>query len=228
MIFSCGCKKKASFFKEKRESVVVLKKALRPAGTPSPIETVTRLCDCACAGTALVATVAALVLGAGGREARAEPIWLEAHYPYTIIENPLKDVLLDFGSNVGVPVQVSDAVKGWARGPLASGSGRTFLDRLSDAHRLDWYFDGKVLHISDDNEAGERLVSIRGIRPESIEQSLRSLELADPRYPLRVSQQQNVAIVAGPPRYVALVENAIDALRPRPKRAVEVIRGRGS
>lgn len=171
---------------------------------------------------------ASLCCYAAGNDLEAEPIWLDAHYPYAIIEHQLKDVFFDFGSNVGVPVQVSSEVEGWARGPLASGSARTFLDRLSDTYRLDWYFDGKVLHISTDSEAGERLVNIRGIRPESIERSLRSLDLADPRYPLRVSQQQNVAIVAGPPRYVALVETAIDALRPRPKRAVEVIRGRGS
>lgn len=176
----------------------------------------------------LAPIVAGLLLCLGGGKLEAEPIWLEAHYPYTIIEHELKDVFLDFGSNVGVPVRVSGDVDGWVRGPLVTGSGRSFLDNLCDAHRLDWYFDGEALHISTDGEAGERMVNIRGIRPEAIEKSLLSLDLADRRFPLRISEQQNVAIVTGPPRYVTLVETAIDALRPRPKRAVEVIRGRGS
>src|ERR1041384_4810617 len=91
-------------------------------------------------------TAAAILIGMPQVAAALDPKWPPGPYKYVVIEQDLKDALIEFGRNISVPVKVSDEVKGKLRGDIGAGSAEDFFKRLTSSHGLVWYFDGSVLH----------------------------------------------------------------------------------
>src|SRR5262245_60164000 len=61
-------------------------------------------------------TAVAILIGTPQIAAALDPKWPAGPYKYVVIEQDLKDALIEFGRNINVPVKVSDEVKGKLRG----------------------------------------------------------------------------------------------------------------
>ena len=72
-----------------------------------------------------VLTAAAILIGLPQVAGAADPKWPPGPYKYVVIEQDLKDALLEFGRNINVPVKVSDEVKGKLRGDQGAGRRRS-------------------------------------------------------------------------------------------------------
>ena len=72
-----------------------------------------------------VLTAAAILIGLPQVAGAADPKWPPGPYKYVVIEQDLKDALLEFGRNINVPVKVSDEVKGKLRGDRGAGRRRS-------------------------------------------------------------------------------------------------------
>lgn len=181
---------------------------------------------------AIAAFAAAVTLGAAqaepGRPADpALPIagadqpvaaWELRSFDYAVIDQELRDLLSEFGRHVGLAVTVSDQVRGRVRGRLPPLPPRLFLERLAAVHGFDWYVDGTTLHVSAAAEARSLLLDLNQVAPAALEAALRQLGVLDARWPLRAANGgTNLALVSGPPRYVALVEQTLAALVRRPR-----------
>ena len=95
---------------------------------------------------AVAAIVACLILPAP--LSAAEPDWPQGPYKYLVIDQTLRDVLLEFGRRINVPVRVSDAVgERRLRGMMPAASAREFLQSLCERYGLVWYYDGARLHV---------------------------------------------------------------------------------
>lgn len=165
------------------------------------------------------AMVVAAVLMPVGAALGTEPKWPAGPYKYMVIDQDVKGVLVEFGRNIGVPVDVSDQIKGRLRGRLAVATAREFLDRLCESYGLVWYFDGAVLHVNAKAEIRTELISIGRLPPEQVSEKLSALGIADPRFPVRSTQDTGVVSVSGPPPFVSLVRQTLTALAPpRPAR----------
>jgi type II secretory pathway component GspD/PulD (secretin) len=155
----------------------------------------------------------------------SEPKWPKEPYSYLVIDQDLRDVLTEFGRNIRVPIKLSDGVaRRRVRNDVAVAPPREFLQRLCDAYGLVWYYDGAVLHISDDDEVRTELLYTGALGVESLLSKLNGLGVADSRYVIRAGGSGGVISVSGPPPYVALVRKTIDALEkanaPRPVQEV--------
>ena len=71
-----------------------------------------------------VLTAAAILIGMPQVAGALDPKWPPGPYKYVVIEQNLKDALIEFGRNINVPVKVSDEVKGKLRGDLGAGRPR--------------------------------------------------------------------------------------------------------
>src|SRR5215813_11499319 len=145
-----------------------------------------------------------------------EPQWPAGPYKYMVIDQDIKGVLSEFGRNVGVPVDLSDQIKGRLRGRLAVAPAREFLDKLCESYGLVWYFDGAVLHVSAKAEMKTELIGIGRLSPGEVNAKLNALGIADPRFPLRSTQDIGVVSVSGPPPFVSLVRQTLAASAPPP------------
>jgi type II secretory pathway component GspD/PulD (secretin) len=155
----------------------------------------------------------------------AEPKWPKEPYNYLVIDQDLRDVLTEFGRNIRVPVKLTDGVaRRRVRNDLAVAPPREFLQRLCEVYGLVWYYDGAVLHVSDDGEVRTELLNTGSVNAETLLSKLKGLRITDPRYEIHTSGNSGVVSVSGPPPYVALVRKTIEALdkanAPRPTQEV--------
>ena len=163
---------------------------------------------------ALVVTAAVVTAALAPAAHAVEPAWPAGPYKYMVIDQDVKGVLAEFGRNIGVPIDVSDQVKGRLRGRLGGAPAREFLDRLCESYGLVWYFDGAVLHVNARSEIRTELVSVSRLSPEEVSEKLTALGIADARYPVRSTQDTGVVSVSGPPPFLSLVRQSLNRLAP--------------
>ena len=76
-----------------------------------------------------VLTAAAILIAMPQVAGAMDPKWPPGPYKYVVIEQDLKDALIEFGRNINVPVKVSDEAKGKLRGDLGSRTAEKFFKR---------------------------------------------------------------------------------------------------
>ena len=157
-------------------------------------------------------TAAAILVGMPQVAAALDPKWPPGPYKYVVIEQELKDALIEFGRNINVPVKVSDEVKGKLRGDLGAGSAEDFFKRLTSSHGLVWYFDGSVLHVNAASELRTEVIDLGRVLPTDVVAKLSKLGIADPRYPIRTTPGSGIISVSGPPPYIVLVRQTLIAM----------------
>lgn len=140
----------------------------------------------------------------------------DAPYRYRIIEADLRTVLQDFGSNVGVLMNIDDRVRGRVSGQLPELAPRAFLRRLGELYNFVAFFDGDVIHVTPASANAARLIVLERASLESVEGALEAAGVDRTPFALRAAADGTLAYAAGPPRFVALVEETVRALNARP------------
>jgi type III secretion protein C len=163
-------------------------------------------------GGSIALLVLASVLSISTPARSLEPQWPSGPYKYLVIDQDVKDVMIEFGRNIGVPVRVSDQVSGRVRGRLPPATAREFLNLLSERNGLVWYFDGAVLHVGAEAEVKTELVNIGQLPATEFLARLDTLGIADPRFPVRATQDTGIISVSGPPVFMSLVQQTLAAM----------------
>jgi type III secretion protein C len=161
----------------------------------------------------------------------AEPEWPDGDYKYLVVDQSVRDALTEFGRNAGVAVQMGPKIKGRMTASVPQGNARDFLEWVCNRYGLVWYFDGSTLHISNETENRTEVVKLDDEALDGIGQRLDSLNIVDPRFPVRIEREQKAASISGPPAYLALVKKTIDTFTPTESApggtaTVRVFRGR--
>ncbi len=133
-------------------------------------------------------------------------------YSYTVLDQELSAALQEFGNNLNIKVNISAEVKGRVRGRMPDLSPREFLDRLTTLYNLQWYYDGLVLYVSAAKEAQSRLLVLTPISFDTFKAALDALTISDERYIVRPAPEDGLVLASGPPRFITLVEQTLNAL----------------
>lgn len=136
----------------------------------------------------------------------------ETPYNYTVLDQELSNALQEFGSNLNLKVNVSSEVKGRIRGRMPELRPREFLDHLAKLYNLQWYFDGLVLYVTTAKEAQSRLLVLAPIDFDTFKGTLEALNISDDRFVVRPAPGNGLVLASGPPRFVALAEQALNGL----------------
>jgi type II secretory pathway component GspD/PulD (secretin) len=163
----------------------------------------------------LTGSMFAAALAFAGPAVAADPAWPPGSYKYLVIDQDIKGVLIEFGRNVGLPVDVSDQVKGRLRGQLATTTAREFLYSLCESYGLVWYFDGSVLHVNAKTEVRTEMVKIGRLPPGEAAEKLQALGVSDTRFPVRTTPDAGVVSISGPPPFLSLARQTLTALARR-------------
>lgn len=167
--------------------------------------------------TLLAALLAASVLPAAPAGA-AELVLPQEPYRYTVLDQDLRLALREFGANMNLRITLSDAVQGRVRGRLPELPPREFLSWLSTQYGFDWYYDGYAVNVTALSEGVTKIISLSGITFPQLKATLDTLGLSDPRYLVQPHQSPELVLVAGPPRFVELTEQAAALLMQRASR----------
>ena len=131
---------------------------------------------------------------------------------YAVVDQELRDVIAGLAAQMGLRANVSAQVRGRVHGRLAPARGIEMLDRLASLYGFDWYCDGETLYVSANHEFDSRMLRLDGVSEAEFVAALDKLGIEDARWPLRTTPDANIAIAEGPPRYLALVQQTLDAL----------------
>ena len=173
------------------------------------------------ARSALAAAVIAGAVPSGAPPAHAAPVpWNDEPLSYTVVDQDLRELLGEIATRLGVRVRVSDAVKARVRGRLPPAPPREFLSRLASIYGFEWFYDGGTLWVSSPAESQTHMLQLGPITLEQLSTASDELGVADTRWPLRASGEAGMVVVNGPPRYVAMTEEALSALQQRARRPV--------
>ncbi|WP_439899431.1 type III secretion protein [Pseudomonas gingeri] len=170
-------------------------------------------------------------LSCGLARAADEPAWYARPYAYVLIEQDVRGALEEFGRNLDLVVVMSDKVRGKARNHVRARTAGEFLDLVTDANGLTWFFDGNVLSISTDEETATRLFKTRGVGREQLQAYLDDLDVFGEHLSTHAGPVDDELFVSGPPAYLALIQQHLDLQRPASvpvvarERGVRVFRG---
>lgn len=157
------------------------------------------------------AAMACLLAYAPLSGAAAKP-WTDDAYSYYANRQPLQRVLSDFANSFSLSLHLSPEVKGTASGNLNASTPSAFLDQLASVHGLQWFTHAGTLYISRTHEMQTRSIMAGGGSIGAVRHALESLTVLDPRFGWGELPEQGLALVSGPPEYVALIERTMAAL----------------
>ncbi len=151
----------------------------------------------------LLIACAALNLGA------AEIPWRVPEYSLTARSLKVRELLETFAVAEGVPIVLSEAVRGELSGDFDRVPARAFLDRVATVNNLTWYYDGATIWVYGSGEILTTLLDLRYMKADEVVALMRDLGVEDARFPLKSASGGELVMVSGPPRYVTLVVDMI-------------------
>ncbi len=173
----------------------------------------------------------ALCLGAciiAGPVIAAPVPWPEASFTYIAKQQVLVETLRSFSRNFGIELRASAAVEGRedkVSGKFTMSSPSEFLNQLSSAYGLQWFYHGGVLYVSRNFETATRSVSPNGVSLPEFRKALIDLGVVEPKFGWGELPDRGVAMISGPPAYVDLVAWAVATLPlPQPQQQIKVFR----
>lgn len=138
--------------------------------------------------------------------ADAAPIpWKLPSYTLVARDMDLRAALDTFAVAEGLSVVMSPAVAGSFSGDFKGVAPADFLDRIATTHNLIWYYDGAALYFYGAGEITTMLIDLKYMKAGEVRSMLTELGVEDSRYPLKTTSNDELVMVSGPPRYVALV-----------------------
>ena len=150
------------------------------------------LCACACA------------------YALAAPIpWKTPTYTLVARDMNLRTALDTFAVAEGIPLVMSEGVQGVFSGDFKDVPSGEFLDRLATVHNLTWYYDGAALYLYGAGEVRTMLLDLQYMKAGEVRDMLAELGVEDSRFPLKTTSDDQIVMVAGPARYVALIAELV-------------------
>lgn len=145
--------------------------------------------------------------------AHAGPVpWTDAPYSYYADNAPIANVLRDFAASFSLSLELSPLVEGKVSGRFNAQSPTEFMDRMASVYGLTWFTHAGTLFVARTTEMSTRSITSGGSSIAAVRQALTSLGVLDARFGWGELPEQGVALVSGPPAYVALVERTMATL----------------
>lgn len=140
------------------------------------------------------------------------PPWSDAPYSYYANNTSLGNVLRDFAGNFSLALQLSPQVQGTVNGRFNAQNPTEFLNRLGSVYGLNWFTYAGTLYVSRTTELTTRTITAGGSSIAAVRDALTNLGVLDPRFGWGELPEQGLALLSGPPAYVALVERTMQTL----------------
>lgn len=149
------------------------------------------------------------VLGSGLSIALAEVPWKTESYHLEANKQPLDELLRQFGADQGVSIVVSEKVAGTVSGTFTNLTPQKFLDQITSANGLIWYYDGHSIFVYRSDEVATQMFPLRFTTPTKVKESLSTLGITWTTGSLKSLDEDLLIYAIGPPRYLSLVEQTI-------------------
>ena len=143
------------------------------------------------------------------REPKSPIPWKTPTYTLVARDMDLRTALDTFAVAEGLSVVMSEGVQGVFSGDFKDLPCGEFLERIGTIHNLTWYYDGAALYVYGAGEIQTMLLELQFMKAGELRHMLVELGVEDARFPIKTTSNDELIMVSGPPRYVALVAELI-------------------
>ena len=164
------------------------------------------------AETDAVAVVEAAAAPVPAREANPGGSRIPWKVPsYTLVANgmDLRTALDSFAVAQGLSAVMSQGVSGAFSGSFQDVAPDEFLDKIATVHNLVWYYDGAAIYFYGAGEIQTLLLDLQYMKAGEVRDMLAELGVEDRRFPIKTTSNDELIMVSGPPRYVALIAELV-------------------
>lgn len=144
----------------------------------------------------------------------AAPSWPTVPYTYFASDESLENVLRRFASGFSLTLQSAPGIGGLVNGKFTAGNPTEFLDKLAGVYGFNWFVYAGTLFVSPASAMVTKTISVGNGAIAGLRDALDRLGVIDDRFGWGELPDQGLALVSGPPAYVALIERTINALPP--------------
>ena len=137
------------------------------------------------------------------------PVWRTPTYTLVARDMDLRTALDTFAISQGLSIVMSESVAGRFSGDFKNVTPDEFLDKIATVHNLTWYYDGAALYLYGAGEIQTILLDLQYMKAGELRKLLADLGVEDSRFPLRTASNDELIMVSGPPRYVAIVSETV-------------------
>lgn len=129
-------------------------------------------------------------------------------------------------SNIGISIKIDEAIKGRIYGRTQPGeTAQSFLDKICREFNLVWFFDGEMLYVIPSDKVGSEVFSFEQNDAAAIIETLKQLHLYEPRFTHRFDPRSRILLVRGPPPYLKIIKQTVEALERVEPLKTTVLRG---
>ncbi|MBR1588328.1 MAG: type III secretion system outer membrane ring subunit SctC [Kiritimatiellae bacterium] len=146
--------------------------------------------------------------GPAGRRPN-RPAWRTPTYTLVARDMDLRTAFDTFAVSQGLSIVMSESVAGRFSGDFRDEPTDEFLDKMATVHNLTWYYDGAALYLYGAGEVQTLLLDLQYMKAGELRKLLADLGVEDARFPLRTASNDELIMVSGPPRYVAIVSETV-------------------
>ena len=139
----------------------------------------------------------------------AEIPWKSKTYSHFAAEEPLDELLRQFGADQEVSVITSEKVQGTISGEFKNKTPQQFLEQVTSANGLIWYYDGHAIYIYRADEVQTQLFTLVNVTPAKVREVVNRLNFSGTRTAFKLLDDDGIVYVVGPPRFVELISNTI-------------------
>ena len=137
------------------------------------------------------------------------PAWRLPTYTLVARDMDLRTAFDTFAVSQGLSIVMSDAVGGRFSGDFRDTPTDEFLEKMATVHNLTWYYDGAALYLYGAGEIQTILLDLQYMKAGELRKLLADLGVEDERFPIRTASNDELIMVSGPPRYVAIVSETV-------------------
>ena len=144
-------------------------------------------------------------------QVRAEPLpWANRELYYEAKNEPLSEMLRALCLRHNTAAVLSPNISGEVNGIFRFARASDFLDSISKAHGISWYYNGVAVYFDKLEEHRNAMVRLRWMSPAQLRATLRAMGVLDARFPWRAHEDQRLINISGPPQYVETILGLIN------------------
>ena len=137
-------------------------------------------------------------------------------YAYYADNTPVEKVLTDFCADVGIRLRMAHGANTKVNGRLSGASRFEFLNAVTAAHGLSWFYHAGILYVSPLSDWHIRTLSVSRDSMSGLKQALTDLGILDSRFGWAAIAEQGVILVSGPQSYLDLLATTTQSLQLAP------------
>lgn len=143
----------------------------------------------------------------------AAPIpWAEQEIKISVKDQKLRELIKGIFDTNLIPVQIDAQIDGVVKDVRFNLKPQQLLDLLSRQYSFSVYFDGQSAFVTPSSANVSRVFKLDRSAQAQARRVLASLNLLDPKFPVRFDESGRIASVTGPARFVNAVEAALSTL----------------